>query len=155
MMFYISNTPDIIDGLYIMRGQAPWAWFIEGPKAVIEYMWRNIIRTVNLKHRYRTLYEQIFISTLWSTHSCKDYSMIFIAAAWLGGYTGCILLMAMTAAAAGMSRTRRGLMRIRMNILACKSACDCCDVYITAGGTCMHIKTYDTQRIPYDKQQCG
>lgn len=37
-MFYISNTPDIIDGLYIMRGQAPCAWFIEGPKAVIEYM---------------------------------------------------------------------------------------------------------------------
>lgn len=55
-------------------------------------------------------------------------------------------VMRMAAVAAGTD------MLFRMDVLTVESACHRGDVGLSAAAACMHIKPYDTQRVPYHKQ---
>jgi len=94
----------------------------------------------------------------------QKYYLPVIRAAWSGCHlrvigSGCFFgsghpfrsgsttgVMSMTAARTCF------LVMVRMDILACGATDDCRDKCFPASAACVHIKAYDTQRVPYHQQ---
>ena len=84
-----------------------------------------------------------------TTDTCEHDRMVLICTAriWIQSLrTAPCLIRAATSA------TFRFV--VRMNILTCKSTGQSRYKCLTASGTGMHVKTYDTQRVPYHQQSC-
>jgi hypothetical protein len=60
-----------------------------------------------------------------------------------------LLLMGMFPMAAAAGR----FFMLRMNVVTCRTADDSSDESLAAAAACMHIKPYDTQRVPYKHER--
>ena len=147
-----SNTPDIVCPLYVKRHRIPGIGLIEGLQAIDICIGMNNFRMYVKDTRTKTADAFIkMVMSLCRAHSGKDYHLPVIRAARLCTQ---FLIIGMGLTVMVMTASAWSLDMIRMYILTIRSAYYSGYENLPASAAGMHIKAYDTQRVPYYHQNC-